>query len=105
MDSKFPSPLGRPPQPGPINTGLPSPQRPLVVGASKASNPLTAKATAILSTSYSDFEFREALSLLDDRGIENNAKTRRQIRLSIHKEVIDSNGAIIDEFGHVAEVG
>ncbi|KAM4057996.1 conserved oligomeric complex COG6 domain-containing protein [Hirsutella rhossiliensis] len=93
MDNKFSS-LGRLPRPDPLSA---------VAGASKASNPLTAKVTAILSTSYSDVEFREALSLLDDRGIENNAKTRRQIRLDIHKEVIDSNGAIIDEFGHVAE--
>lgn len=105
MENKFSSALGKLPQPVPLSAGLSSPRSPSVNGAPKASNPLTAKVTAILSTSYSDVEFREALSLLDSRGIENNAKTRRQIRLDIHKEVIDSNGAIIDEFGHVAEVG
>ncbi|ODA77203.1 hypothetical protein RJ55_06830 [Drechmeria coniospora] len=71
--------------------------------ASKGSSPLTEKVTAILSTSYSDVEFREALSLLDARGVENSAKSRRRVRLDLHKEVLDSNSSIIDEFGHIAE--
>ena len=32
------------------------------------------------------------------------AETRRQLRLELQKEVIDSNGEIIDEFAKVAEV-
>ena len=58
----------------------------------------------MLSTSYADSEFREALVLLDERGISNSAETRRQLRLDIQKEVIDSNGQIINEFGRVADV-
>lgn len=57
----------------------------------------------MLSTSYADAEFRDALSLLDERGVSNSAETRRQLRLDIQKEVIESNGEIITEFGRVAE--
>jgi hypothetical protein len=68
------------------------------------SNPLSAKATSVLSASYADSDIRDALGLLDKRGIQNTAETRRQLRLAVQKEVIDSNGDIIREFGHVAEV-
>ncbi|KAJ3575489.1 hypothetical protein NPX13_g4014 [Xylaria arbuscula] len=82
--------------PGPISPGL-SP------GSGRATNPISTKVTSVLSTSYADSEFREALVLLDDRGISNSAETRRQLRLDIQKEVIDSNGQIINEFGRVAD--
>lgn len=68
------------------------------------SNPLSSKVTSVLSASYADSEIRDALALLDTRNISNNAETRRQIRLDVQKEVIQSNGEIIREFGHVAEV-
>ncbi len=58
----------------------------------------------MLSSSYADTEFREALALLDERGVSNTPETRRQLRLDLQKEVIDSNGEIIDEFARVAEV-
>ncbi|KAG4219336.1 hypothetical protein PC116_g32184, partial [Phytophthora cactorum] len=69
----------------------------------RSSNPLSSKVTSVLSTSYADAEFRESLALLDERGISNTAETRRQLRLDVQKEVIDSNGKIITEFGRVAE--
>lgn len=67
-------------------------------------NPLSSKVTSVLSASYADTDIRDALSLLDKRNVENNAETRRQLRLDVQKEVIESNGDIIREFGHVAEV-
>jgi hypothetical protein len=67
--------------------------------------PLTSKVTSVLSTTHSDTEFRDALTLLDERGIQNDAETRRRVRLDLQKEVIDSNGEVIAEFGRVAEVG
>jgi conserved oligomeric Golgi complex subunit 6 len=67
-------------------------------------NPLSSKVTAVLSTSHADAEFRDALALLDERGLENNAETRRQLRLELQNNVIDSNGEIVNEFGRVAEV-
>lgn len=58
----------------------------------------------MLATSYADTELRDALSLLDERGITNSASTRRQLRLHLQKEIIDGNGDIIAEFGKVADV-
>lgn len=65
---------------------------------------LSSKVTSVLAASYADLEIRNALALLDERKLVNSAKTRRQLRLDVQKEVIESNGAIIREFGHVAEV-
>jgi hypothetical protein len=65
---------------------------------------LTTKVTSVLSASYADSDIRDALNLLDKRGIQNSSETRRQLRLDVQKEVIESNGDIIREFGHVAEV-
>ena len=67
-------------------------------------NPLSSKVTSVLSASYADSDIRAALSLLDQKNLENTALTRRQLRLDVQKEVIESNGDIIREFGHVAEV-
>lgn len=84
--------------------GPPSPGSPSALGsAARTVNPLSTKLTSVLSTSYVDSEFREALALLDERGVSNNAETRRRLRLDVQKEVIDSNGEIIAEFGRVAE--
>ena len=69
------------------------------------SNPLSAKVASVLSASYADSDIRDALSLLDKRGLENTSETRRQLRLDVQKEVIESNGDIVREFGLVAEVG
>ncbi|KAI3393525.1 hypothetical protein diail_4161 [Diaporthe ilicicola] len=85
--------------------GSPVPQTPTTATASafKGPNPFSSKITTVLATSYADSEFRGALSLTDDRGITNSAATRRQVRLQLQKEVIDSNGNIIVEFGRVAD--
>jgi hypothetical protein len=89
-----------PTSPGPLSPGTPS--SPGLAG--RGTNPIASKVTTVLSTSYADSEFREALALLDERGVNNSAETRRQLRLDIQKEVIESNGHIINEFGRVAEV-
>ena len=81
-----------------------SPQPPLSAVTPRAGAPLVSKATSILSSSYADTEFRDALQLLDERQVHNDAETRRRIRLDLQKEVIDSNGEIVAEFGRVAEV-
>lgn len=85
-----------------LSDGIESPTSP--TSAQPRSNPLATKVTSVLSASYADSDIRDALSLLDNRGIQNNSETRRQIRLDVQKEVIESNGDIIREFGHVAEV-
>lgn len=88
-----------------VSDGLDPPLSPITpLSASRASTALSSKVSTVLSASYADLEIRDALDLLDLRGVENSAETRRQIRLDIQKDVIESNGDIIKEFGHVAEV-
>ncbi|PHH71921.1 hypothetical protein CDD83_5067 [Cordyceps sp. RAO-2017] len=70
---------------------------------SKGLKPLGAKIATILSTTYSDDEFRDTLSLLNDQCFANDARTRRQFRLEVLKQVLQNNGAIVDEFQSVAE--
>ena len=72
--------------------------------ASQRSNALSTKLTSVLAASYADSEIRDALRALDEKGIKNTAQTRRGIRLEIQKELIERNGDIIKDFGHVAEV-
>lgn len=81
-----------------------SPASPASSFSTSRSN-LSSKVTSVLSASYADLEIKDALDLLDERRVESNAETRRQLRLDIQKDVIDSNGDIIREFGLVAEVG
>ncbi|KAG5950117.1 hypothetical protein E4U53_005469 [Claviceps sorghi] len=66
-------------------------------------NSLPSKLASVLSVSFSDPEFRETLSLFDQRHLLNNATNRRQIRLDFQKCVTQCNGSVIDQFGRVAE--
>ncbi len=70
----------------------------------RSSNALSNKLASVLSASYADSEIREALRTLDAKGIQNDAETRRRLRLDVQKDVIECNSEIINEFGHVAEV-
>ncbi|KAK2052870.1 oligomeric complex COG6 [Colletotrichum caudatum] len=80
-----------------------TPLSPSTPTSARTPNPLTSKVTIVLSTSYADSEFKDALQLLDSRGLKNTAETRRQLRLDLQKEVIDSNGEIVSQFGRVAD--
>ncbi|EXJ94728.1 hypothetical protein A1O1_03125 [Capronia coronata CBS 617.96] len=71
--------------------------------ASKRTNALTTKIASVLSSSYGDYEIRDALRLLDDRGAQNNEEARRTLKANAQKEVIDCNSKIVDDFGQVAE--
>lgn len=65
---------------------------------------VSAKVTSVLSMSFSDSEFRDTLSLFDQRMLPNDAKSRRKIRLDLQKDVLECNGLVIDRFGRVVEV-
>lgn len=82
-----------------------SPHTQKYASAIRGNNPLASKVISVLSASYTDADFRDSLALLDERQIRNNAETRRRLRLDVQKEVIDSNGEVIADFGRVAEVG
>ena len=68
------------------------------------SNALSNKLSGVLSASYVDSEIRDALRNLDESEIRNTAETRRRLRLDVQKHVIQRNAAVVQEFGHVAEV-
>jgi conserved oligomeric Golgi complex subunit 6 len=107
LSSMAPTPLPTLKQPPTLELrrGSSSPQTPLTPVSLKGLNPLTTKVTSVLSTSYADSEFREALAILDERGVQNNPETRRHLRLRLQKDVIDSNGEIVGDFKKVADVG
>ena len=71
---------------------------------SQRSNALSNKITNILSTSYVDDEISEAFRTLDERSIQNTPEARRRLRIDAQKDVIDSNGSIVRDFGRVADV-
>jgi hypothetical protein len=98
MTSYFSPPTGTP-----ASNGAVSPLSPPGNQAPR-STALTNRLTSVLASSYTDTDIREALGILDDRGTQNTPETRRNLRLDIQKEVIDSNGQIIQDFGKVADV-
>ncbi|KIW11039.1 hypothetical protein PV08_10338 [Exophiala spinifera] len=71
--------------------------------SSRRNNALSTKLTSVLSTSYVDHEIRDALRLLDVRGVHNDEETRRNLKLNAQREVIDCNAKIVDDFGQIAE--
>lgn len=89
----------------PLLRDSPSPAPPVPGPPSRSANALSARITSVLSASYADLEIRDALETLDARQIHNTSETRRQLRLDVQKEVVQCNGEIVKDFGHVAEVG
>ncbi|KAI9685752.1 MAG: Golgi transport complex subunit 6 [Bathelium mastoideum] len=76
-------------------------QMSLQLGRSGAA--LSNRITKVLAGSYADLEIRDALETLDERGLINNAETRRQLRLDVQRELIQRNGEVVQDFGKVAE--
>ncbi len=72
--------------------------------SAQRSSALSNKLSSVLAASYADSEIRDALRTLDEEELKNTAETRRGLRLDVQKEVIERNGDIIKDFGHVAEV-
>ncbi|KIW69026.1 hypothetical protein PV04_04930 [Phialophora macrospora] len=63
---------------------------------------LNTKLSSVLSSSYADHEIRDTLRLLDARGVHNDEYTRRHLKASAQKEVIDCDARIVADFGQVA---
>jgi hypothetical protein len=95
MTSYFPAGASNGPSPA---------SSPLSPPPSQRSTALSTRLTSVLSASYADSDIRDALETLSVRGIHNTAETRRQLRLDVQKEVVDSNAEIVRDFGNVAEV-
>ncbi|KAL8831731.1 MAG: hypothetical protein Q9191_000702 [Dirinaria sp. TL-2023a] len=75
----------------------------LATGPSQRTNVFANKLTSVLSASYADAEIRDALRTFDQTKFQNTAALRRRLRLDVHKEVIDCNAEIINDFGAVAQ--
>ncbi|KAK5049577.1 hypothetical protein LTR84_004506 [Exophiala bonariae] len=69
----------------------------------RTTNALNNKLSSVLSSSYADPEIRHALRLLDERQIQNDEDTRRDLKANAQMEVIKCNAMIVDDFGRVAE--
>ena len=92
------------PGPGPGTNNGASPASSPLSPPTQRSSALSNRLTSVLSASYADSDIRDALETLSIRGIHNTAETRRQLRLDVQKEVVDSNAEIVRDFGKVAEV-
>ena len=85
--------------------GTATPSAPFGSGSSSAkASAISSKITTLLSSSFADADIRDALAILDARGVRNNAETRRNLRQDAQKEIIDCNAEIVADFGTVAEV-
>jgi conserved oligomeric Golgi complex subunit 6 len=87
-----------------LENGTGPPVSPSSGPVSGRNSTLSNKLTAVLSRSYTDPDIRGTLSILGDRGVVNDVDTRRGLRLEAQKEIIECNGAIVQDFGLVAEV-
>ncbi|RFU72117.1 oligomeric golgi complex subunit 6 [Trichoderma arundinaceum] len=84
------------PQYGPLPSPLPA-------SSAKGADLMVLKVASVLSTSYSDNDFRDAIFLADERFVGSSAKTRRLLRLDLLREAISCNGEIVEEMGTVVE--
>lgn len=87
-----------------VSVRTPSPANSPLSPPNQRSNALSNRLTSVLSASYADSDIRDALETLSLRGVHNTAEFRRQLRLDVQKEVVDSNAGIVRDFGKVAEV-
>ncbi|KAK1147686.1 Golgi transport complex subunit 6 [Aspergillus melleus] len=88
---------------GHASARTPSPAGTPLSPPNQRSNALSNRLTSVLSASYADSDIRDALETLSLRGVHNTAEVRRQLRLDVQKEVVDSNATIVRDFGKVAE--
>jgi hypothetical protein len=85
--------------------GTATPSTPFSSASSSAkASAISSKITTLLSSSFADSDVRDALAILDARGVKNSAETRRNLRQDAQKEIIDCNAEIVADFGRVAEV-
>ncbi|EME81168.1 uncharacterized protein MYCFIDRAFT_63138 [Pseudocercospora fijiensis CIRAD86] len=82
---------------------LSSPATENAPSAAPRSNALQNRITSVLSASYADLDIRDALSILHERGLQNTADTRRNLRLDVQEELIQCNGDIVHDFGTLSE--
>ena len=71
---------------------------------SGSQNPLSAKLTQVLGTSYTDYGVRAALESLGNQFTENTPNSRRQLRAALELQDIKSSGALLGQYEQVIAV-
>lgn len=67
-------------------------------------NPLSAKLSQVLGSSYTDYGVRQALGSLDDKFTENTPTSRRQLRATFELVDIERSGALLTQYEQVISV-
>lgn len=68
-------------------------------------NPLSAKLSQVLGTSYTDYGVRSALQSLDTQFSENTPNSRRRLRTALELLDIQSSGRLLEQYERVIDVG
>lgn len=89
----------------PANAGMADPVGLPAASASSAPNPLSAKLSQVLGTSYSDYAFKSAVESLGDTFVQNTPSARRQLRAHLELRDLQHSGAILAQYGKVLAVG
>ena len=69
-----------------------------------AQNPLAAKLSQVLGTSYTDYGIRTALEALGSEFSENTPAVRRQLRATLERRDIESAGALLGQYEQIVAV-
>ena len=71
---------------------------------SATQNPLSAKLSQVLGTSYTDYGVRSALESLGEQFTQNTPTSRRQLRATLELQDIESSGALLRQYEQVITV-
>jgi len=67
-------------------------------------NPLSAKLSQVLGSSYTDYGVKRALGSLDENFAENTPTSRRRLRVTFESVDIEQSGAILTQYEQVISV-
>jgi hypothetical protein len=67
-------------------------------------NPLSAKLSQVLGSSYTDYGVKRALGSLDESFAENTPTSRRRLRATFESIDIEQSGAILTQYEQVISV-
>jgi hypothetical protein len=73
--------------------------------AASGPNPLSAKLSQVLGTSYTDYAFKTAVEALGDTYTENTPTARRQLRANLELNDLQRSGALLLQYEKVIAVG
>jgi hypothetical protein len=72
--------------------------------AASGPNPLSAKLSQVLGTSYTDYAFKTAVEALGDTYTQNSPSARRQLRSRLEFNDLQRSGALLLQYENVIAV-